>query len=246
MNILIMILGIILLIYGAVLFVLTNLNLGTIMVAGLGAFFLLLGLFFKKVRKACESGILRAVKWIVIAAFCFEGALVGFIASYGQFDNVSYKEDAVIVLGAAVHGENVSWPLMERLETAIQYHEKNPDALIVVTGGKGYQESITEALAMERYLIGRGVEKDKIVKEEEATSTNENMKFSKKILDERLGSNYSVAVVTNNFHIYRGTQIAINEGFANVTHMHAKLQWYNLMPCYLRESLAVLKLWAVG
>jgi len=72
------------------------------------------------------------------------------------------------------------------------------------------------------------------------------MKFSKKILDERLGSNYSVAVVTNNFHIYRGTQIAINEGFANVTHMHAKLQWYNLMPCYLRESLAVLKLWAVG
>ena len=246
MNILMIVFAVILLIYSAFLFLVSNLNLGTIMVAGLGVFFLILGIFFKPLRAACKSGIMRAVKWAVIAVFCLEGALVGFIAAYGQFDNADYKEDAVIVLGAGVHGEFVSWPLMERLETAIRYHEKNPDALIVVTGGKGYQESITEALAMERYLLGRGVEPDKIVKEEEATSTNENMRFSKKILDERLGGDYRIAVVTNNFHIYRGTQIAINEGFKSVTHLHAKLQWYNLLPCYLRETAAVLKLWAVG
>ncbi len=33
------------------------------------------------------------------------------------------------------------------------------------------------------------------------------------------------------------------EGFTEISHLHAGLQWYNLVPCYLRESLAVLKMW---
>ena len=78
--------------------------------------------------------------------------------------------------------------------------------------------------------------------EEKATSTNENMKFSKEILDKHFEGDYSVAIITNNFHIFRGTSIAKNAGFKDVSHMHADLKWYNLMPCFLRESLAVMKM----
>ena len=68
------------------------------------------------------------------------------------------------------------------------------------------------------------------------------MTFSKKILDEILENEYSVVVITNNFHILRATSVAKNAGFFDVTHIHAELQWYNLLPCFLRESLAVLKM----
>ena len=189
------------------------------------------------------------MKILVVAGiilFCAELILVGFIAIYGQSDNITYKEDAVIVLGAGIRGDRVTLPLKMRLDKVVEYHSKNPDALIVVTGGQGFQETVTEAYAMEKYLIEKGVDKNVIFKEEKATSTNENMRFSKIILDGKLKENYDIVVITNNFHIYRGVSIAKKEGFKNVFHMHAELQWYNLVPCYLRESLAVLKMWFLG
>ena len=85
------------------------------------------------------------------------------------------------------------------------------------------------------------------MKEEKATSTNENMRYSKEILDTHFdGGKYKTVIITNNFHIYRGVAIAKIEGFEEVFHKHADLKWYNLVPCYLRESLAVLKMWVFG
>ena len=95
---------------------------------------------------------------------------------------------------------------------------------------------------MEQYLLAHGVDQNKIIKEEKATSTFENMKFSKEILAEYVTENASVVVITNHFHIFRGVSIAKRAGFRNVSHMHAGLQWYNVMPCFLRESLAVMKM----
>ena len=166
-------------------------------------------------------------------------AIVSFIAVYGQYDNADYNEDAVIVLGAGINGDKVTYPLKVRLDKAMEYHKLNPDAVIVVTGGQGFQETVTEAYAMEKYLVQNGVEPSKIIKEEKATSTNENMRFSKKLLKE----DSKVVVITNNFHIYRAVSIAKLEGLDNVTHIHAGLQWYNIVPCYIRECLAVLKMW---
>ena len=115
-----------------------------------------------------------------------------------------------------------------------------------MTGGEGAQETITEAEAMERYLVEHGVSRDVIVKEENATSTSENMRFSKEILDSYFGTEYDIAVITNGFHIFRSVSIAKTEGFKQVSHLHAGLSWYNIIPCYLRESIAILKLWLMG
>ncbi|NCU26351.1 YdcF family protein [Candidatus Nomurabacteria bacterium] len=65
----------------------------------------------------------------------------------------------------------ISPKLAKRLEAAIRYHTNNPDAMIVVCGGKGDQEDITEALAMERYLLSEGIPGDIIIREEKSTST---------------------------------------------------------------------------
>ena len=72
------------------------------------------------------------------------------------------------------------------------------------------------------------------------------MRYSKAILDKRFKEPYKTVIVTNNFHILRSVILAKNEGLGNVSHIHAKIQWYNLIPCYLRESLAVLKVLILG
>lgn len=229
--------------YGAFMVKVSNFNLGVIMTCAVAVCVLLWGVFYEKIKSVTKSGVLKWVKYAAIFFVCIEAVLVGFLGLYGNFDNVTYDEEAVVVLGAGVRGDRVSIPLAMRLNEAVKYHEKNPEALIVVTGGQGYQESVTEAYAMEKYLLEKGVDKDKIIKEEKATSTNENMRFSKEVLDEYFEEDYSIAVITNKFHIYRGVEIAKAEGFEKVTHMGAPIRWYNVIPCYLRESLAVLKMW---
>jgi len=238
--------GMLLTIYGLVLCILSNLNLGVILVAIFGIITFCIGVFYSKIKKLTTMKFFRVCKIFLLSLLCIEISLISFIAIYGFFDNMDYNEDAVVVLGAGIRGDKVTLPLKMRLDKAIEYHYKNPDALIVVTGGQGPQETVTEAYAMEKYLLQNGVDKSKILKEEKATSTFENMKYSKEILDNYFTNDYSVVVITNNFHVFRGTTIAKNIGFKDVTHMHAGLQWYNLMPCFLRESLAVIKMIILG
>ncbi len=244
-TVLIVAVGVILSIYGLILSVISNFNLGVVLVFGLGVFAIITGLFYEKIKKFTKSGVLRFIKIFLVIILCFEFVLVSFITIYGACDNVSYNEDAVVVLGAGIMGERITLPLKLRLDKAIEYHNKNPRAVIVVSGGQGFQETVTEAYAMQKYLVQHGVGKDKIIMEEKATSTMENMLFSKVLLDEYFEDNYSVVVVTNNFHIFRGVSLAKKSGFNDISHFHAGLQWYNLLPCYLRESLAVLKMFVM-
>ena len=127
----------------------------------------------------------------------------------------------------------------------MEYSIHNPKAIIVVSGGQGPQEDITEALAMERYLISKGTPKERIIKEEESTSTYENLLFSKNILDDIFTDPYKTVVITNNFHIYRATRLAENLGL-DATHYHGKTSWYSIPVNYARECIATLKFWIFG
>lgn len=189
-------------------------------------------------------GFLRA-RWplalagLVVAAVV---ALSGFLAGYGLADTVRGDEDAVIVLGAAVHGRELSRTLTTRLEVALEFHAAHPDALLVVSGGQGPQEDLPEADAMRAYLIARGVPEDRILAEPRSTSTEENFAFSKALLDARLAPGYRVAFATNEFHVYRAQRIAAGLGLT-ATHLAARTPWYFWAPNYLRESLVVVGSW---
>ncbi len=181
------------------------------------------------------------LKVLVVCGLCFAVTLSSFLVVYGSKDNANFDEDAVVVLGAGVHGKTPSYALARRLDSAVEYHEKNPDAIIVVSGGQGPQEDITEAEAMELYLLDRGVDPEKIIKEDKAVSTYTNFKYSKEILDEKLGNDYAITLITNEYHIFRGFLCAKETGFGDVTHMHADTHPTYLIPGTTRECLAVLK-----
>ena len=152
--------------------------------------------------------------------------------------------DAVIVLGAGVNGTEPSLSLRTRLDAALDYLEENPDVPVVLTGGQGYGEEITEAQCMYDYLTTRGVTSERILLEEQATSTAENFVFSKPLLAAE-GIDVEtdlVAVVTNDFHIYRAGLIAAREGYALTFGVPAELPWLHLEINYcVREAFALVK-----
>jgi len=168
-----------------------------------------------------------------------------FLAIYGNTSDADYTEDVVIVLGAGIHGERVSRPLAHRLDAALVYWNENPDAIIVVTGGLGNRATITEAEAMARYLIARGVSETQIIREELSTSTYENLVFAKELLAEDFPDGFRAVLVTNDFHIYRAVRTARQAGI-EPSRIGAYTDWYTWPVNYLREMLAVFNLWVFG
>ena len=113
--------------------------------------------------------------------------------------SVKKNLDYIIVLGAHVDGTRMTLALLERSRRALLYLEENPGTKAVLSGGKGDGENISEAEAMYRYLTGHGIDGDRLIREEESTSTKENLEFSCR----KIGTtDCSVGVVTNNFHVW--------------------------------------------
>ena len=115
----------------------------------------------------------------------------------------------VIILGAGVWGDRLSPILMNRMDTAVAYHALHPSAIFIVSGGQGADEWISEAKAMKIHLLTRGLPESSIIIEDRATSTQENIAYSKDIL-ENLDMDFSkpVGILTSDFHILRSTMIA--------------------------------------
>jgi len=148
--------------------------------------------------------------------------------------------DYLLILGAGLRGEVPSIPLFERLYASLEYVNINPNVKIIVSGGRGPGESITEADAMKRFLIRHGVAKDQIIKEERSTNTLENLKYTTEILeglDKK--ENIEVTIVTNNFHMFRAKFLAKRQGL-KVYGYSAPLHIMLVPSCFVREYFAVI------
>ncbi len=250
--------GILILLYGIGFAMVSNFNMGVFMVLALGVLLTVCGIWPEQIKKITSHGIMKAVKYLIVLGLAFIVGMTSFLMYQGSVNEVTYEEDALIVLGAAVQGDRVSSILAARLNEAADYAAENPDALIIVSGGQGPQENLTEAAAMETYLIAKGIPQERIIKEEQATSTFENFKYSKEILDSKFGAaaadsaydsesapGYTCAYVTNEFHCYRAGKIAGQAGL-DARGVSVKTEWWKLPVNYMRESLAVVKFWVLG
>ena len=144
--------------------------------------------------------------------------------------------EAVIVLGCQVRGEEPSVMLAKRLDAAIEVLSEYPDAVCVVSGGQGSGEDISEAEAMRRYLVGRGISEARVISEDKSTSTRENIAFSAEILKE-----YDISravIVTSDFHQYRAGLYAKRNGLT-VGHHSGKTPIFNLANYWVREWAAL-------
>lgn len=72
----------------------------------------------------------------------------------------------IIVLGAQVRGRKITDSLKRRLDCASEYLKEHPDVHVIVSGGQGKDEEVTEAYAMARYLECEGLDRRRIVQED--------------------------------------------------------------------------------
>lgn len=116
--------------------------------------------------------------------------------------------DYVLVLGAGVDGTRPSRSLLERLEATRAYLSVHPDATCVVSGGRGRGESITEADCMYRWLTENGVEPSRILLENRASTTAENISFILELLKKEGVTPRRLAIVSSEYHLFRAKMTA--------------------------------------
>lgn len=174
---------------------------------------------------------------IVLVSFLIVEVLMIVEGSRKTVDKVDY----VIVLGARLYGDKPSPALLERLKVAKGYLSENKDVKVIVSGGQGIDEDISEAQAMKKYLVDNGIDKDRIIIEDKSTSTFENLQFSlEKIkgIDDK--ENANVLIATNKYHIFRAKFLAKRLGMIPYG-LPAKTPISIVVPQYIREYFAVIK-----
>lgn len=144
----------------------------------------------------------------------------------------------IIVLGAQVRGTRITRSLIYRLEAALFYLKQHPDSRVIVSGGQGKGEAVTEARAMAAYLEKRGIDGSRICLEEASTSTWENLIFSGKIIQDKT---QPAAVVTNDFHLYRALRLGKRAGFTNLHGILAPSSPILKLNYLVREFFALLR-----
>lgn len=214
-----------------------------------GFLFFLAALFFAflafchKTKKRPLIIIRRIVCILAAVGIAFTCVMSGIVISDMSGDEFS-PCDCIIVLGAGLDGETPSLTLVDRLRRTQEYMKEFPESIAIVSGGMGSGETITEALAMERWLTSHGIEKSRIIKEEMATNTNENLLYSKAIADSR--GFESFAIVSSDYHIFRARLLAKKQGISAIV-LSARTTLPILRINYaVREGFALVKARILG
>ena len=230
---------------------------GIVLYAGLRAsfawFWLFLGGAFFLIGAVCRVPVLQAAFGRIPAAIKLLGGILlavglavfllleGCIIS-GMIRSPKEPVEYLIVLGAQVKGTRVSKALHQRLSRAAEYLQEHEDTIVIVSGGQGSGEDISEAQAMKNWLIEQGIARERILEEDKSVNTSQNIRFSQELIEDKEAA---VGIVSNDFHVFRAVHIAKAQGLDAVSIPAPSSP--GMYPHYMmREAFAVMKDLAVG
>ncbi len=202
------------------------------------------GVFQNKINKNLQRKkwlrVLRGVLITGYAAFTLLFAVES-VLLINAVNTVPEEDATMVVLGCGVRGTEPSQMLRLRLDAAEKHLKENPDMKAVLSGGQGPGEDITEAQCMYNELIKRGISPDRLFMEDRSTNTRENIAFSSEII-EKEGLSENLAVVSNNFHLYRASLSVKAEGL-NFGAVSAFTPYPLLLTYVMREYLGIVAQW---
>lgn len=153
------------------------------------------------------------------------------------------SNEYAIVLGAQVKKGNIpSLSLQYRLESALAYAIENPHVKLVLSGGQGPDEDIEEAVVMRNFLLENGIAGDRLIVEDQSTSTYENLLFSQELLPDDVDS---VTIITSDYHLHRAKLLARKLDW-DTDVVAAETPKVVAAKVRFRERLALLKTYIVG
>lgn len=180
---------------------------------------------------------------ILVGVLCF-GGLFGAVM-YGSYDHINGNPQIMVILGCQVKPWGPSILLQDRLDKALDYLEDHPEMTVVVSGGQGPDEHVTEARAMADYLMEQGVEEERILLEEDSHNTVQNLRYTARLLEEEgYDTQQDVVVVSNGFHLTRVRMLfdRVWGGDENLSTLAAPSSHIpSRIKMYIREPLALVK-----
>lgn len=195
-------------------------------------------------RKPVERRIIMGIGIVLTLIIILSALLGASIFLYGQSVKPE-KSDCIIVLGCQVYGTVPSPFLKSRLEEGLRLYNQGYGSFIIVSGGKGAGEDITEALAMRDYLVSRGVSQSSVIMESDSASTYQNIINSKRVMNNC--NLKSAVIVSNSYHLRRISLIAEKESLkASYSGIFVPEYKGKELKGFLREIPALLKYYITG
>lgn len=191
-------------------------------------------------RKPAWLLALLAVVLVLALGFV---VLLGLVLT-GARDSITGEPKVMVILGCKVESWGPSILLQDRLDKALDYLEDHSDLTIVVSGGQGPDEHISEAQCMYDYLTDHGVDADQILLEDQSHNTWENIRFTQALLVQEGIDTSEMLVVSNGFHLTRARMLwdrawegeyTLSTLAAPSSHIPSRLKMY------IREPLALVK-----
>lgn len=218
----------------------------------LGALFIFTGGYRIKKGSYFWKQWQKKTKIIVICAL-FLCAVISCVNLYlilnPRLAKESDEADFVILLGGGIdkNGE-LSKTVMNRVDKASEYLVSHKNAICVVTGGKAIWSNYAEAPELKRQLVLKGIEAERILIEDNALDTIQNLQYSCEVLSRATGKpmgeilSSKVIIVSNFFHLRRAERLAHRMGYSDVMGLGIKVEPYSVLHNYVREIAAYIKL----
>lgn len=144
-----------------------------------------------------------------------------------------------IVLGMALQDGQPTRDLISRLDTARQYLEAAPDAVLILTGGNPDASGRTEAEVMRQLLAERGVAADRMLLEDQAETTKENISNTAQMLP----PTDPVVLISSDYHMDRAVVTAKSAGFTRVLRLPAPSDFFTYGANMMWEVILDLNEW---
>lgn len=215
------------------------------LIAGIGLFFLPSTMQMLAPSDVVSTDIAYMFRYavhlaVMLIVFYFGFSFAAFIAAslLYRWRPIRTEPEAIIVLGSGLIGGKVPPLLAARLDRGIAVHRDFNDAPVIIpSGGQGSDEPRPEGMAMREYLLDNGISRDKVVAETESRNTEENLRFSRKLLSSPTAP---VVVATSSYHIFRAALLTrALEMRAHV--VGAPTKWYYFPSALLREFIGVIR-----
>ena len=258
MNVLLIFLGIISIAYDAILILINPGTFLDIVVSFthiwlvLGACLIFLGIYRIKTGHSFWRIWKRWIKITFVSLASIGGtiAIINLILILNPVVvGIEDKADKVILLGGGIDKDGrLPKSVITRVEKTAEYLNKNQDAICVVTGGTLKWLPYPEAPELKNQLVKRGIAPERILVEDQAKDTIQNLQFSCKMLAEFRGQSIGevlqtpTAIVTSRFHLRRAERLARRIGYKNIKGIPAGCPAIYVLHSYVREICAYVKL----
>lgn len=199
---------------------------------------------WKNARRKTKIAFLSALGFVVIV--CIINLI--FICNPRIADGTEDCEYVIVLGGGITKDSTLSRSAQKRVAFAADYLKKRPDAIAVVTGGKLKFTTCAESDVLKPALCSYGIEEDRVLAENQAQDTIQNLKFSAQLLAKKSGFNVQqildspITVITSDFHIARTERIAKRMGFTNVCGAASSTPLLFVPNSYAREICSYIKL----